>query len=140
MVFYLEHVPTGDRVFLEEGENTIGRDPDCSINMHFLYMSRKHVHILVENDRVFIKDLESRNGTFINFLGIRIDKDYRQIFVDDVLLFGDIVAHHLVHKCPKLGIFTLMEEEHDSEDSVGSSPNRADGSPSSEGTNPESQE
>jgi len=57
MVFYLEHVPTGDRVFLEEGENTIGRDPDCSINMHFLYMSRKHVHILVENDRVFIKDL-----------------------------------------------------------------------------------
>ncbi|XP_037727675.1 uncharacterized protein LOC119558327 [Drosophila subpulchrella] len=139
MVFYLEHVITGDRVFLDEGENTLGRDPDCSFKMEYDYMSRKHVTILVENGKIFVKELESRNGTFVNYVGFRVSKEYREISVGDDLLFGIIVPYDvLVHKYPPtLGIFTLMEEEQDTEDSVDSSLNPADKSPNLQGSNPE---
>jgi phosphoserine phosphatase RsbU/P len=48
-------------------EFTIGRDADtCEIVIPNNSVSRKHAVVYNSNGRLFIKDLESRNGTFVN--------------------------------------------------------------------------
>lgn len=49
---------------------TIGRTPNCDIFFNDQSVSRLHAEIIVNNEEVTIKDLDSANGTFIN--GIKI--------------------------------------------------------------------
>lgn len=44
----------------------IGRDPQANIRVNSNEVSRKHCEIRVQGDRLIVKDLGSRNGTFIN--------------------------------------------------------------------------
>ena len=57
----------GDRWTIE-GELLIGRDPNCDIVIitHDKQVSRRHAQITVEEDRVLLKDLNSKNGTHLN--------------------------------------------------------------------------
>lgn len=57
----------GDRWTIE-GELSIGRDPNCDIVIitHDKQVSRRHAQITVEGDGVFLKDLNSKNGTHLN--------------------------------------------------------------------------
>lgn len=50
---------------LFEGENVIGRTPECEVQLPFGSVSRRHARILVE-DRLFLEDLGSTNGTFLS--------------------------------------------------------------------------
>lgn len=52
---------------LSPGENTIGRDPRCSVWLDHSGVSRRHARIQVQGDTdtVLLDDLESTNGTFI---------------------------------------------------------------------------
>jgi pSer/pThr/pTyr-binding forkhead associated (FHA) protein len=49
---------------------TIGRSEECTVQLHGAYedllVSRRHCLIAVHPDRVEIRDLESRNGTYVN--------------------------------------------------------------------------
>lgn len=56
----------GEKFALKDGANTVGRGQDSDIQIQSKSMSRKHFQIIVKPDKVFIKDLNSRNGTFIN--------------------------------------------------------------------------
>lgn len=56
----------GKEFILEEGDNTLGRDPNCSIPIKVQGVSKKHVSITVAKDAIYIKDLGSSNGTFLN--------------------------------------------------------------------------
>jgi DNA-binding winged helix-turn-helix (wHTH) protein len=48
-------------------EITIGRDEDCEIQIPDRQVSRFHLRIIpLENKTVILRDLESKNGTFIN--------------------------------------------------------------------------
>jgi pSer/pThr/pTyr-binding forkhead associated (FHA) protein len=49
------------------------RDNDCALPLAFV--SRQHCQITLQGDNVFIQDLESHNGTFVN--GRRISKPTR---------------------------------------------------------------
>jgi pSer/pThr/pTyr-binding forkhead associated (FHA) protein len=49
---------------LQEGECLLGRSPQNDICIDDKTMSRKHLRIVVEEDRYFITDLKSRNRTF----------------------------------------------------------------------------
>lgn len=51
---------------LLDGENSIGRNPDCTIPLEFQGVSRKHFQIVVQNDSAEISDTGSSNGTFLN--------------------------------------------------------------------------
>jgi len=51
MVLYLHLVLSGDPVFLDECENTLGRNPDCNLKMEYDFTTHT-LAILVENWRM----------------------------------------------------------------------------------------
>lgn len=53
--------------FTHEGpEIIVGRGSECQIRVNDVGISRKHLMIQIKNDQVFLTDLDSSNGTFIN--------------------------------------------------------------------------
>jgi DNA-binding winged helix-turn-helix (wHTH) protein len=63
----------GRRAFtLVSGENSIGRDPDSTVQVDHAAVSRRHARIVVVDPTATIEDLGSRNGTFVN--GRRISR------------------------------------------------------------------
>lgn len=44
----------------------LGRSPDSDLQIKDHFVSRKHLRISRKGSRIFIKDLNSRNGTFVN--------------------------------------------------------------------------
>jgi len=58
--------PQGHRYFLTQQEMTLGRDSSSDITVSDKGISRKHARISKEAGKVFITDLTSANGTFVN--------------------------------------------------------------------------
>jgi DNA-binding winged helix-turn-helix (wHTH) protein len=57
--------PTGD-VVLRGGNNLLGRDPEARVVLDHPSVSRRHAHIVVDDDgEARIEDLGSRNGTYL---------------------------------------------------------------------------
>jgi DNA-binding winged helix-turn-helix (wHTH) protein len=52
-------------LFLLEGENVIGREPDVAIPCNFPGVSRYHARICVSMGEATLEDLGSKNGTFV---------------------------------------------------------------------------
>jgi pSer/pThr/pTyr-binding forkhead associated (FHA) protein len=44
----------------------IGREPNCDLRPRDLLVSRRHAEIFWEGDQIFLRDLNSRNGTLLN--------------------------------------------------------------------------
>jgi pSer/pThr/pTyr-binding forkhead associated (FHA) protein len=62
------------KTFSLRGDTTIvGRHDDCDLRIPLKDVSRKHCQISRNNESLKIRDLDSRNGTFIN--GKRINED-----------------------------------------------------------------
>ncbi len=51
---------------LQERSVTIGRHPGCDLHINDGSVSRKHAMVDFRDDAYYVKDLESRNGTFLN--------------------------------------------------------------------------
>ncbi|MDB9313427.1 adenylate/guanylate cyclase domain-containing protein [Spirulina sp. CS-785/01] len=66
--FLVFHPKTAtERVYkLQWGINTLGRSPHNLISIPHNSLSRRHATIVVERDRLILKDLKSLNGTFVN--------------------------------------------------------------------------
>jgi hypothetical protein len=80
---------TGEKFELQEGENIIGRAPGCHICINTPGLSKEHAVITVNENGVFIRDLNSTNGTFIN--GIKMHKQKLRLS-DKVTLFDTIIG------------------------------------------------
>ena len=50
----------------------IGRDRGCDVRIESSRVSRRHCCVAIERDALLVRDLSSRNGTFIN--GTRIGR------------------------------------------------------------------
>ena len=50
---------------LSEGENVVGRDEGLAVVVPSGSVSRRHALVVVERERVFVSDLGSKNGTFV---------------------------------------------------------------------------
>ena len=50
------------------------------------YLSRRHAHIFLKEQSLYIEDLGSTNGTFVS--GIRLEEHARQLQNDDIVAFG----------------------------------------------------
>lgn len=59
-------------IVLEEGDNTIGRDPQCTVWLDASGVSRRHalVRIVPGEDAVLLQDLGSKNGTLVQNMPI----------------------------------------------------------------------
>ncbi|CAN5846349.1 hypothetical protein BH23PLA1_BH23PLA1_01160 [soil metagenome] len=77
--------PEGKVIPLEMPRFRIGRGEDCQLRPNNEQVSRRHTEIVVEESRVIVRDLGSRNGTFLN---------HKQLGVQDgdhVLKNGDLI-------------------------------------------------
>ena len=57
---------------IDESEAVIGRGSDCNIRLVDSSVSRVHVRLESRDGRVVMKDVDSRNGTFVN--GVRVSE------------------------------------------------------------------
>jgi EAL domain-containing protein (putative c-di-GMP-specific phosphodiesterase class I) len=65
----------------------IGRRPGCSLQLNFKTISGNHAELTVENEQLWVADLNSTNGTYVN--GRRIS-DKTPLREEDLLQFADI--------------------------------------------------
>ncbi|WP_231742127.1 FHA domain-containing protein [Stieleria varia] len=65
----------------------MGRAPDCEVAIADSRVSRKHCMIRVDGDRVLIRDLSSRNQTFVNKKALTAEVDY-QLFHHSIIQVG----------------------------------------------------
>ncbi|MCA9116794.1 MAG: FHA domain-containing protein [Planctomycetaceae bacterium] len=56
----------GRKLVLPEAEIFIGRDEDCQIRLASNDISRRHCRLTCRADTILVRDLGSRNGTFVN--------------------------------------------------------------------------
>jgi EmrB/QacA subfamily drug resistance transporter len=76
-------VPLGDSV-------SVGRSPDCDVMLIDAEASRTHLRIVTEGDRVFVEDLASTNGTYVN--GERILHRRELQLGDRIEVGADVIA------------------------------------------------
>ena len=62
----------GQEIPLQEGTYLLGRGEDCQISIPDAGISKKHAELEVDEEGVFIQDLKSSNGTFLN--GVKIQE------------------------------------------------------------------
>ncbi|NOY74923.1 MAG: FHA domain-containing protein, partial [Kiritimatiellaeota bacterium] len=86
-------------VFDEKGLCLIGRSNDCALQIpkeNDMRISRRHCLIILDPPNVRVRDLNSRNGTFVNDVrlkpGVIGDKPSAETPVDVVLNDGDVLS------------------------------------------------
>lgn len=60
------HTALANRVFPLKELNVIGRAAECDISLAAAHLSRRHAQLQIIDGMLFVKDLESANGTFLN--------------------------------------------------------------------------
>lgn len=79
---------TGKQQFeLKQGKNYVGRDDDCEICVDSKLLSRKHAVIGLVQGQAAIRDLQSTNGTLVNFKPIHSD---HSLSIGDAISFGEV--------------------------------------------------
>jgi pSer/pThr/pTyr-binding forkhead associated (FHA) protein len=66
-ILAIKHSAQGGQTFsLKPGENLIGRAPECEIILNDPSISRRHAALILQAGRVFLKDLGSKNHSFVD--------------------------------------------------------------------------
>lgn len=60
----------GQRLILPDREVIVGRDEDCHMRIASSLISRKHCALKAAANGVWVRDLESQNGTYVNDVAI----------------------------------------------------------------------
>ncbi len=60
------HSALANRVFPLKEINVIGRASECDISLSAAHLSRRHAQLQVIDGMLFVKDLDSANGTYLN--------------------------------------------------------------------------
>jgi predicted component of type VI protein secretion system len=74
MLLVVEGPKPGQRILVDQPELIIGRDEICDLVIPERQVSRQHAGISREGDRYILRDLGSKNGTFVN--GQQIDEPH----------------------------------------------------------------
>jgi len=90
---------------LHEGETVIGRSSECSVILDGALVSRRHAALRIADARVFLRDLNSRNGTSVNGQPIRGEVELKP---SDLLLVGNVELQLLRRSDPLRSRFQEM--------------------------------
>lgn len=60
------HAALSNRVYPINGAITVGRSSDCEISLAAAHLSRRHAQFTFREGELFVRDLESSNGTYLN--------------------------------------------------------------------------
>lgn len=60
------HAALGNRVYPINTETVIGRSRECDISLAAAHLSRRHVKLFVQEGLLYLRDLGSANGTYLN--------------------------------------------------------------------------
>ena len=60
------HSALSNRVFALKQEMLVGRSNECDITLAAAHLSRQHAKLLINNGQLYVKDLDSSNGTYVN--------------------------------------------------------------------------
>jgi DNA-binding winged helix-turn-helix (wHTH) protein len=66
MLLMVEGPSPGRRIFLEKPTLLIGRDERCDVAVPDRQVSRQHASVSLEGEGYIVRDLGSKNGTFVN--------------------------------------------------------------------------
>lgn len=66
MLLMVEGPSPGKRIFMDQPVLLIGRDERCDVVISERQVSRQHASITLEDDSYVVRDLGSKNGTFVN--------------------------------------------------------------------------
>ena len=103
------HTALGNRVYALKEVTIVGRSTECDICLAAAHLSRRHAQLTVVDGMLFVKDLNSANGTFLNGKRVaeaRVRRGDELSF--DALTFGvigplDDMAKTTVRKLPIKG-------------------------------------
>src|SRR5262245_51007684 len=56
----------GERVALDKDTLVLGRSPDCQVVIPVTSVSRQHARLVRVQEKWYVEDMQSRNGTFLN--------------------------------------------------------------------------
>src|SRR6516225_11652595 len=77
----------GKAVPIKLSQFLIGRDKQCHLRPASPVISNRHCAIIVRAGKVFVRDFDSTNGTFVNDLQVRGEKELR---AGDTLRVGPV--------------------------------------------------
>ncbi|MCG3158452.1 MAG: hypothetical protein DKINENOH_05094 [bacterium] len=77
---------------LAAGENLVGRAPDCTVCIDDPSISRRHAVLIVKSNTVSVRDLDSRNHTFVGREAIARETE---VALPAALRFGTVAARLL---------------------------------------------
>ncbi|MFH0910178.1 MAG: HD domain-containing phosphohydrolase [Planctomycetota bacterium] len=69
---------------IEQKPIVVGRDPTCEIQIQDKGVSRRHAEIFLIDEMCFLRDLDSRNGSFVN--GAKADEELLR--AEDIIQIG----------------------------------------------------
>lgn len=75
-----------EAISVQEFPCLVGRGNDVQVRLTHPSISQRHAELTIENDFLVIRDIGSRNGTFVN--GTRVSNP-RQVMPGDLVQFGD---------------------------------------------------
>jgi predicted component of type VI protein secretion system len=78
---------SGKEIALKEGTFLIGRSKECDLRASSELVSRRHCEFVFESKSLRVRDLSSKNGTFVN--GVRIEEE-RELVTGDQLQVGPL--------------------------------------------------
>src|SRR5437016_4545099 len=65
----------GKAIAITLSQFLIGRDPQCQLRPASALISKRHCAVLVRNGKVFVRDFDSTNGTFVNDEAVKGEKE-----------------------------------------------------------------
>ncbi len=91
------------------GELTVGRSSEAEVYVDDASVSRAHARIRVQDGRVTVRDLGSKNGTYVN--GAMLGDADHPVAPGDALRFGDVVAQLRAARSSKAPAARLVSTE-----------------------------
>ena len=85
----------GEKIAVSHGKLLIGREVDCHLRPESALISRHHCALLLDDYTLRVRDLGSRNGTYVN--GRRIGNGETILINGDHVSVGDMACQVDVH-------------------------------------------
>ena len=105
----------GSSFYLDKAEVSIGRDLSSDITVPDPEISRRHARFIVKTDGVYIEDLGSTNGTFLNGVRLSAPKllangDLITLAENTAMSFEWEQAPNYAHQVPTYSAHSAVEE------------------------------